>query len=306
MGDSFLRLQIKRHGPRPLAEEALALEETGNMGIRLIATDLDGTLLDDKKRVPERNIQALRECVARGIVIVPATGRTVRGIPDMIRELPGVRYVITTNGAVVADLEENRIIDSCRLTMEKAVEIMELAADSADEIMYDAYINGDGFTMECFLSNIRYYVKTEGMEELVRKTRQVVPDTIQYVKDQAKEVDKINFFFVDMNAKERMRETLKDVEGILVTSSIPNNLEINAAGADKGGALLRLASYLNMEPAETMAFGDGENDLSMMEKAGVGIAMENGEKSVKKAADYVTLTNEEAGVAAAIEKFILK
>lgn len=276
------------------------------MGIRLIATDLDGTLLDDKKQVPERNMQALQECAARGIVIVPATGRTVRGIPDRIRELPGVRYVITTNGAVVADLEENCIIDSCRLPMEKAVEIMELAADSSDEIMYDAYIDGDGFSMERFLSNVRYYVKTEGMEELIRKTRQVVPDTIQYVRDQAKEVDKINFFFVDLDAKERMRETLKTVEGILVTSSIPNNLEINAAGADKGGALLRLASYLNMEPAETMAFGDGENDLSMMEKAGIGIAMENGEKSVRKAADYVTLTNEEAGVAAAIEKFILK
>lgn len=284
----------------------MALEETDAMGIRLIATDLDGTLLDDKKRVPERNMLALQECTARGIVIVPATGRTVRGIPDMIRELPGVRYVITTNGAVVADLEENCIIDSCRLPMEKAVEIMELAENSSDEIMYDAYIDGDGFTMERFLSNVRYYVKTEGMEELVRKTRQVVPDTIQYVKDQAKEVDKINFFFVDMDAKERMRELLKAVEGILVTSSIPNNLEINAFGADKGGALLRLASYLSMEPAETMAFGDGENDLSMMEKAGVGIAMENGEKSVKKAADYVTLTNEEAGVAAAIEKFILK
>lgn len=276
------------------------------MGIRLIATDLDGTLLDDKKQVPERNMQALQECAARGIVIVPATGRTVRGIPDRIRELPGVRYVITTNGAVVADLEENCIIDSCRLPMEKAVEIMELAADSSDEIMYDAYIDGDGFSMERFLSNVRYYVKTEGMEELIRKTRQVVPDTIQYVRDQAKEVDKINFFFVDLDAKERMRETLKTVEGILVTSSIPNNLEINAAGADKGGALLRLASYLNMEPAETMAFGDGENDLSMMEKAGISIAMENGEKSVRKAADYVTLTNEEAGVAAAIEKFILK
>lgn len=276
------------------------------MGIRLIATDLDGTLLDDKKQVPERNMQALQECAARGIVIVPATGRTVRGIPDRIRELPGVRYVITTNGAVVADLEENRVIDSCRLTMEKAVEIMELAAESPDEIMYDAYIDGDGFTMERFLSNVRYYVKTEGMEELIRKTRQIVPDTIQYVRDQAKEVDKINFFFVDMDAKERMRETLKTVEGILVTSSIPNNLEINAAGADKGGALLRLAFYLNMEPAETMAFGDGENDLSMMEKAGIGIAMENGEKSVRNAADYVTLTNEEAGVAAAIEKFILK
>lgn len=276
------------------------------MGIRLIATDLDGTLLDDKKHVPEQNMQALQECAARGIEIVLATGRTVQGIPEVLKCLPGVRYVITTNGAVVADLKEGCTIDSCRMSAGKAAEVMSLAAESPYDVMYDVYIDGQGFTMEPFFSELRRYVKTEGMEALVKKTRVVVPDTIKYVMDQGRDVDKINLFFVNMEDKERMRQKLKEVEGILVSSSIPNNLEINADGADKGGALLRLASYLNMEAAETMAFGDGENDLSMMEKAGVGVAMENGEASVRKAADYVTLTNEEAGVAAAIEKFILK
>lgn len=276
------------------------------MGIRLIATDLDGTLLDDEKRVPERNISALEACADRGIEIVPATGRTVHGIPDELKLLPGVRYVITTNGAVVADLKENKIIDTCRMSAETAIRILRLAEESADDIMYDVYIEGDGFSMERFMENLHKYVETEGLAALVRKTRRMVPDTIQYVKEQGRDIDKINLFFVDMDAKARMRETLKQVDGILVTSSIPNNLEINASGADKGGALLRLAKYLGMEPAETMAFGDGENDLSMMEKAGVAIAMENGETSVRAAADYVTLTNEEAGVAAAIEKFVLK
>lgn len=276
------------------------------MGIRLIATDLDGTLLDGEKRVPEKNMSALAACADRGIEIVPATGRTVQGIPDELKLLPGVRYVITTNGAVVADLKENKIIDACRMSAETAIRILRLAEESADDIMYDVYIEGNGFSMERFMENVHKYVESEGLVALVRKTRQIVPDTIQYVKEQNRDIDKINLFFVDMDAKARMRETLKQVDGILVTSSIPNNLEINASGADKGGALLRLAKYLGMEPAETMAFGDGENDLSMMEKAGVGIAMENGEKSVRAAADYVTLTNEEAGVAAAIEKFVLK
>lgn len=78
------------------------------MKIRLIATDMDGTFLDDEKQIPEANWQALLACAARGIQIVPATGRTVRGIPDRIRTLPGVHYAITTNGAVVADLKEDR------------------------------------------------------------------------------------------------------------------------------------------------------------------------------------------------------
>ncbi len=274
------------------------------MDIRLIATDLDGTLLDEEKKVPEENMAMLRKCAEHGIEIVPATGRTVKGIPETLKALPGVRYVIATNGAVVADLKEDRILDTCRLPVETAVKIMELARDSHDDIMYDAYIEGNGYTRQEFMDNIRRYVKTEGMVALVMRTRKAVPDSIAYVKEQGKPVDKINLYFADMDARARMRETLKGIKGILVSSSIPNNLEINAEGADKGGALLRLAGLLHIEREETMAFGDGENDISMIAMAGIGVAMENGVDQVRAAADHVTGTNEEAGVAAAIRKFV--
>ena len=107
------------------------------MKIRLIATDMDGTFLDDEKQIPEANWQALLACAARGIQIVPATGRTVRGIPDRIRTLPGVHYAITTNGAVVADLKEDRIISTCRIPVDTALRVLEMARDSGDDIMYD-------------------------------------------------------------------------------------------------------------------------------------------------------------------------
>ena len=93
-----------------------------------------------------------------------------------------------------------------------------------------------------------------------------------------------------MDARKRMREELSKLPGILVSSSIPNNLEINAEGADKGGALLRLAARLGIARESTMGFGDGENDLSMIRMAGIGVAMENGHESVKEAADYITKT----------------
>ena len=274
------------------------------MDIRLIATDLDGTLLDEEKKVPEENMAMLRKCAEHGIEIVPATGRTVKGIPETLKTLPGVRYVIATNGAVVADLKEDRILDTCRLPVEIAVKIMELARDSHDDIMYDAYIEGNGYTRQEFMDNIRRYVKTEGMVALVMRTRKAVSDSIAYVKEQGKPVDKINLYFADMDARARMRETLKGIKGILVSSSIPNNLEINAEGADKGSALLRLAELLHIKREETMAFGDGENDISMIAMAGIGVAMENGVDQVRAAADHVTGTNEEAGVAAAIRKFV--
>lgn len=275
------------------------------MKIKLIATDMDGTFLDDDKNAPEENVKALAECAERGIQIVPATGRIMRAIPDEIKNLPGVRYAIAINGAVVADLKTGEIISTCKMKPELAAKIMEMARDSVDDIMYDAYVGGMGYVNKTFYDNVEHYALSPGVVNLVRRSRQPVPDSISYVKSCGEEVEKVNMLFVDMEARERMRKRLSEIPEIIVTSAIANNLEINAAGADKGGALLRLAEYLGIAREETMAFGDGENDLSMIKMAGLGVAMENGEEFVKAAADYVTVTNNEAGVAAAIRRFVL-
>ena len=145
----------------------------------------------------------------------------------------------------------------------------------------------------------------QGILDLVRKTRKPVQDNIAYIKEKRVPADKINMFFIEEDARVRMRKTLAEIPGILVTSSLSNNLEINATGANKGDALLQLAEYLGIKQEETMAFGDGENDITMLRTAGIGVAMGNAEPSVKAAADYVTVTNNEAGVAAAIRKFVL-
>ena len=138
------------------------------MEIKLIATDMDGTFLDDAKHAPEENINALSECAARGIHIVPATGRIINAIPDEIQNLPGVRYIIAVNGAVVADLETGKIISTCKMRTDLAVKIMEMARDSADDIMYDAYVGGMGRVDNRFYVNVEHYVQSPGVVGLVR------------------------------------------------------------------------------------------------------------------------------------------
>lgn len=118
--------------------------------------------------------------------------------------------------------------------------------------------------------------------------------------------EKINVFLADLSDKESLREELSSVEGLAISSSMYNNLEINAEAATKGNALLWLADHLGIPREETMAFGDGENDISMLKAAGTGVAMGNASDHVKAAADEVTLTNEQDGVAAAIQTWILK
>ena len=233
------------------------------MTIKLIATDLDGTFVDDQKNMIDENIHALAECAERGIQIVPATGRTIIGIPEELKKLPGVRYAITVNGAVLVDLKTEKVLSSCLLDAVTAVKIMELVRDCEDDIMYDAYIGGVGYTRQSFWDNLAHYVPNQGIHDLVRKTRKPVPDNIEYIRENCEYVDKINLFFVKEEARMRMRKVLTDIPGILVSSSLSNNLEVNAAGADKGSALIRLAEYLGIHQEETMAFGDGENDVSM-------------------------------------------
>jgi len=276
------------------------------MKIKLIASDLDGTFLKDDKTIPEENLKAFEACAAKGVEIVPATGRLVAGIPEEIRNLSGVRYVIGTNGALITDLWENKEISACRIKNELAVSILMLAQNSKDDIMYDAYIDGLGYTSEYFYEHADKYAPSAAVAKLIRKTRQPMENHVSAVKNSGKDVEKVNMFFVSMEARQRMREMLAQIPGIFVSSSLPNNLEINAVGADKGSALLRLAEYLGISREETMAFGDGENDVTMIRNAGIGVAMENGEDCVKAVADHITCSNNENGVAEAIRQFVLK
>lgn len=272
------------------------------MKIKLIAIDLDGTLLDSNKNLSETNRHALTMCIQKGILVVPCTGRTISGIPEKVRSIPGIRYAITTNGAVVEDLETKQVIDTKMLPWDLALEILRFV--DSYQVMYDPYIDRRGITEPRFLNHLSEYGLSPQLQEMVRRTRDLCPNIIEFVASSHKPVEKINLFFSDMKVRAKLREELEKRSDILVTSSIPNNLEINAPDATKGDAILRLASHLGIEPEQTMAIGDGENDFSMIRKAGLGIAMGNGEKDLLAAADYITSNNDENGVAAAINRFI--
>lgn len=272
--------------------------------IKLIALDLDGTLLNSEKRLSQRNESALKECIRRGIEIVPCTGRIWNGVPEFIREIPGIHYGITINGAVVEDVVNHKILRERKMSTAQAVEILELAKEF--DTMYDAYVEGQGYGEARFIDNMAQYGVSPGIWDMVRKTRLVVPDVAEKIKEMGKPVEKINYFFADLEKRETARKALEARGDMVISSSFKNNLEINLLGATKGDGIRCLAEHLGLKPEETMGFGDGENDITMMQIAGIGVAMANGEDSVKAAADYVTDTNDADGVALAIEKFVFR
>lgn len=272
------------------------------MDIKLIALDLDGTLLDSRKRLSEANRQALSRCVENGIWVVPCTGRAVDGVPSEVKDIPGVRYAITTNGAVIYDMKEDAVLDTRMLPWELALEILHFL--DVHHVMYDPYIDRRGITEPRFFENLSAYGLSPELQKMVKMTRDIHPNIIEYVKKSHKPVEKINLFFPDMEERARLRAELEKRDDILVTSSITNNLEINAPGATKGEAIHRLAAHLGIDVKQTMAVGDGENDFTMIRMAGVGVAMKNGSNELQAAADYITDTNDESGVASAINRLI--
>ena len=271
--------------------------------MKVIALDLDGTLLDADKQLSKENAAALARAAEAGIEIVPATGRFYRGMPKLIRDLPYVHYVISINGADVYDVVRRKTVCGSGIPWQRAVAVME----QLDElpVIYDCYQDGWGWMTQAFYDKAEQYAANIHSLEMIRNLRTPVPELKACLRERARDVQKIQIFFRDMEKRAEALQALPEAfPDLVVTTSIVNNIEINSRDATKGVALQKLAAYLSIPIAQTMAFGDDRNDISMLEEAGIGVAMGNAGEEVKRAADYVTDDCDHSGVARAIQHFL--
>ena len=276
--------------------------------IGIVALDLDGTLLDSQKRLSAANRAALERAAADGVQIVPTTGRFFGMMPAVVRDLPFVRYAITVNGAEVYDRVEDKVIAREEIPRLKAVEIMELL-DGYD-VIYDCYRNGWGWMTSALQAKAEPYATDEHYLRAILDFRHTVPELKAHLRETADQgdVQKVMLFArrESGDAKGLLAEITREMNArfpdIRVTASTWNNLELNIDSAHKGRAMERLAQHLGLTLANCMAFGDGMNDLTMVEAAGVGVAMANAVDAVKRVAKVVTLSNDEDGVASVLSK----
>jgi Cof subfamily protein (haloacid dehalogenase superfamily) len=278
--------------------------------IKIISLDLDGTLLDSQKRLSDVNRAALEEAAAKGVLIVPTTGRFFGMMPQAVRDLPFVRYAITINGAQVYDRETDTAIVREEIPLDMALEIMRLL-DGYD-IIYDCYRSNWGWMTESLQDKAQEYATDAHYVKMVREFRRPVPDLKAHLEATAAEgdVQKVMLFARNTPGGDEVTKAIaeavtKRFPSIKATSSTWNNLELNIATAHKGNALKRFAEHLGYTLDNCMALGDGTNDLTMIEAAGLGVAMANAHPLVLAAANHVTVSNDEDGVAKAIREFVL-
>ena len=271
--------------------------------IRIIALDLDGTLLDSDKNLSEANRAALAAAAAKGILVVPTTGRFFGMMPPAVRDLPFVRYAITVNGAQVYDRETDTAIVREELPLEQALAIM-CYLDGFD-VIYDCYQDNWGRMTRTMQEKAEEYAQCPHYVKMIREFRKSYPDLKEYLAEQGRDVQKIMLFARDPAVRDRILADIQThFDDLAVSTSTFNNLEINTATAHKGRAIERFAAHFGWTLANCMAFGDGLNDLSMVKMAGTGVAMANAAPEVLAAADYVTLSNDDDGVAAALRHFL--
>lgn len=268
----------------------------------IIALDLDGTLLDSDKKLSEMNRAALEKADAAGYEIVPTTGRFYNGMPEEIRQLPYIRYAITINGAEVTELETGKVIYQAQLPWQQAVEMASWLDDK--RVIYDCYMDNGGWMSEAHKARIDEVVENPHSRRLLHNLRKPVPELKAFLRETQHGVQKLQFFAEDAEERLEMMKVLPELfDDIAVSTALPQNVEINQSRANKGEALTALAGYLGVDIRNTLSFGDGLNDLSMIIAAGTGIAMGNGAEEVKEAADWIAPTNDEDGVAAGINRF---
>lgn len=270
--------------------------------IKLIAIDMDGTLLNEKKHIDKAQKEAIHEAVEAGIKIVLCTGRPLYGILPFyeelgLSELDSEGYVILNNGCSIHKTKDWKLIDQVNFT--------------SDDIEY-LYKFSESYDINFTLVNDTYYfnIGRKPTDELIKDAGFVFSDITDISLEEAKsgkhKIMKIMF----LGNPNIMADFQKENENILKDKyssvlSQPYVYEILPKGNNKGTGLKKLAKKLGIKQEEIMAIGDGNNDIEMFEYANYSVAMENSTELAKKAAKYQTDSNENDGVAKAIRKYAL-
>lgn len=270
--------------------------------VRLIALDLDGTLLHTDKGLTNKTKDILLTYIQQGTHVVIASGRSYASLPRDIMSVPGIEYVITSNGVAVCRKSTGEKIFYTPLQPDCVQQLLQLIEETG--AVFEIFLDGVPYANADYVDNPTKYGASAHSIPYIQRTRRPVTDLMSFTQKHIQELDCIDLITVNPKEKQFLLQKLQVISGLYITSSVPYLVEISDASAGKGPAVQKLATYLNIPPEEIAAFGNAENDMDMMEFAGIGVAVANSPQNVRDSADYVTLSNDEDGVAVFLEKLL--
>ena len=297
---------------------------TSSHPILLAALDLDGTLLNSNGEVSPCTQKVLSEASDRGVVVIPATGRPLASLPPVVAKQPWVHYALTSNGAAVWDLggdplgcvysryanaaehetsQPECIVRRC-FPVEKAREVYEAfhGLPGGLNLFSDGRALRDMAQQRFFDERFARLAAVKGTEAIQPNDGRftILRDQSEWMSRHAHEVEKFCMFFHSVKEAQQYLPRFTAIEGVEVVQGSPDNVEVTAAGVDKGTALLALADRLGIPREATLAIGDSDNDAEMLRAVGMPVAMGNADAALKNLAKYITADCDHDGVAQAV------
>lgn len=283
------------------------MEGEYNNLIKLISLDLDGTLLNTERRMPERNRSAIQLATQKDIEIIISTGSPYELMPhDDLRGL-NISYAITANGSAIYEYKTGKCIYEDSIDTKTIIPILKFLLTK--DMHLDMFIEGKGYCPNNTKAIVNHLNVPKARKNYILNNRVWLEDPLEYIEENQLTMQKITMNFYPSETgvlvdRKEVKEYLENNPKIRLVSGGWGNLELTKRGVDKGKALKILCKRLEISLGDTIAIGDSINDLDIIKAAGIGVAMKNAMPEVLDAADYVTGTNDACGVAEAMEHFM--
>ena len=267
----------------------------------LVALDMDGTLLDSNHRISDHTLEILRRASAAGKHVVLSSGRCLNELREYLAAGPGIRFVICENGACVHDIDLNRRIRQLYLPEGDVRDILEMSVSM--DACRQCFLDNHSY-VECTNEDDLYRYHIHDFASVFRTSSTYVSDLNATSAEKALPFEKINLYFSTDSERAHCRQLLAG-RPLLLADSIGLGLEISPLGASKSDGLRALCDHLGIPLSQTIAVGDGGNDIDLLEAAGLAVAMGNAIPQVRAVADVVTEDCDHDGAALAIERLML-
>lgn len=273
-----------------------------HMEYKMIGLDLDGTLLKDDKSIDTKTKEYLETLSVNGVHIVPITGRPLSGVPDCVRNIKGVDYIISNNGSKIVLNSTNETLFSLAMDNETSKRVIESVKQTG--AIFEVFLNHYGYCEKFVFDHYKEVYTGTVLGDYIFSSRKQVDSLMTLFDDKNAEADEVFIICKDNDDREIIKAQTDKISGIQYCMLADRFLEITKNGTDKGTALELLCNHLKIKPDKVIAFGDGENDLQFLNKAGTAVAMGNATDSVKAQADIITDTNNNQGVLKALKNLI--
>ena len=270
--------------------------------IKLIALDLDGTTLT-RNGLTRRTKETLEEAIEKGIEVVIATGRPYSALPEAVKTIKGLEYIIISNGAHIVRPKTGEFLYSNYVEREAILNVRRILMER--DFPVEVFTEGRAYVDRELYEDVKKNGSTYLAARYILRTREPVDGIYDFWYEHADYIENVNIQFEHQEDKTEMKAILETADGITLTSSTYHNLEVGGETTSKASALWQLCRMKGLTMENVMAFGDSPNDGAMIREAGIGVAMENATADILEDADITAPSNDDEGVAYTLRMLLL-